>query len=71
MKLVKLSQDGYVIPFLVAEDVATYIAEMDDNFLDDPEEREFFAMLFPDHYVYVRNQVQQQIDWQTNKDLKY
>lgn len=66
MKLVELQHRGFKVVFMVVEDAAKYIKGMEADFLDDPDERAFFEMLFPDQLDYVIEQVNRQVEWQKN-----
>lgn len=70
MKLVELQHRGFKVTFLAMEEVVQYIEGMEPDFLDDPEERDFFSMLFPEQLEYVLGQVNRQVSWQTKTGIR-
>lgn len=63
MKLVELQHRGFKVVFMAMEEVVQYIEGLDPDFLDDPDERDLFSMLFPEQLEYVTEQVNLQVSW--------
>lgn len=70
MKLVELQYKGFKVAFLAMEEVVQYIEDMEPDFLDDPEERDLFSMLFPEQLEYVIEQINLQVSWQAKTGIK-
>lgn len=70
MKLVTLRYKGFKVAFLAMEEVVQYIEGMEPDFLDDPGERDFFSMLFPEQLEYVIEQINLQVSWQAKTGIK-
>ena len=70
MKLVELQYKGFKVAFLAMEEVVQYIEDMEPDFPDDPEERDFFSMLFPEQLEYVIEQINLQVSWQAKTGIK-
>lgn len=63
MKIGTVRYREQVIAFFCSEDAAEHLKQLEDDFLDDPEEQALFEVLFPEEWGFILSQVNGQLGW--------